>query len=81
MWHDAQRRPFAAILNTRDLATKYVADDFQGNSAARQSTYSKLVEKEKLVNSLPEKHLAKAREDEELTALLAQAHELNAASK
>ncbi|MCU1403985.1 MAG: transporter [Glaciihabitans sp.] len=73
-------RAQTAVLNTRELATKFIADDFKGDAAARQSTYNKMVEKEKLVNALPEKHLAKAREDEELAALLAQAHELNATS-
>jgi tellurite resistance protein TerC len=79
-------RAHSAVAQTRTSAKKYVAGDFSGKgkdgkkTQTRDEVYGLVVAHERALGLLSEKHRAKAAEDEELTALLAEAHELHRTS-
>ncbi|RFA16773.1 transporter [Subtercola boreus] len=68
------------ISDSRIQARKFVEHDFKGDEAERTATYERMVAREKAIQTLSDKQRAKAADDEELVALLAQAHELHGQS-
>jgi len=67
----------SAIANSRNSAKKYISGDFSGKGETRDEVYGLVVAHERALGLLSAKHRAQAAEDEELTALLAEAHELH----
>jgi len=70
-------RAHSAIANSRNSAKKYISGDFSGKGETRDEVYGLVVAHERALGLLSAKHRAQAAEDEELTALLAEAHELH----
>jgi tellurite resistance protein TerC len=70
----------SAIASSRTSAKKYIAGDFTGKGETRDEVYALVVAHERALGLLTEKHRARAAEDEELNALLAEAHELHSTS-
>ncbi|RFA16959.1 transporter [Subtercola boreus] len=68
------------ISDSRIQAKKFVEHDLKGDEAERTATYERMVAREKAIQALSDKQRAKAADDEELVALLAQAHELHSQS-
>jgi tellurite resistance protein TerC len=73
-------RAHSAIANSRNSAKKYISGDFSGKGETRDEVYGLVVAHERALGLLSAKHRAQAAEDEELTALLAEAHELHRTS-
>jgi tellurite resistance protein TerC len=67
----------SAIANSRNSAKKYISGDFSGKGETRDEVYGLVVAHERALGLLSAKHRAQAAEDEELNALLAEAHELH----
>jgi len=67
----------SAIANSRNSAKKYISGDFSGKGETRDEVYGLVVAHERALGLLSAKHRAQAAEDEELKALLAEAHELH----
>jgi tellurite resistance protein TerC len=67
----------SAIANSRNSAKKYISGDFSGKGETRDEVYGLVVAHERALGLLSAKHRAQAADDEELTALLAEAHELH----
>ncbi len=70
-------RAHSAIANSRAVAQRYISDDFSGKGETRDEVYAQVVAHERALDLLSEKHRARAAEDEELQALLGEAHELH----
>jgi len=73
-------RAHSAIANSRNSAKKYISGDFSGKGETRDEVYGLVVAHERALGLLTAKHRAQAAEDEELNALLAEAHELHRTS-
>ncbi|MCU1444572.1 TerC family protein [Cryobacterium sp.] len=67
-------RAHSAIALSRGSAKKYLAGEFSGKGETRDETYALVVAHERALGLLTPKHHARAAEDEELQALLAEAH-------
>jgi tellurite resistance protein TerC len=67
----------SAMASSRTSAKKYIAGDFTGKGQTRDEVYAQVVAHERALGLLNEKHRARAAEDDELNALLAEAHELH----
>jgi tellurite resistance protein TerC len=67
-------RAHSAIALSRGSAQKYLTGDFSGKGETREETYALVVAHERALGLLTPKHRARAAEDEELQALLAEAH-------
>jgi tellurite resistance protein TerC len=68
-------RAHSAIALSKGSAKKYLTGDFSGKGETRDETYALVVAHERALGLLTPKHRARAAEDEELQALLAEAHE------
>jgi tellurite resistance protein TerC len=68
-------RAHSAVALSRGSAKKYLTGDFSGKGETRDETYALVVAHERALGLLSPKHRARAAEDEELQALLAEAHE------
>jgi tellurite resistance protein TerC len=68
-------RAHSAIALSKGSAKKYLTGDFSGKGETREETYALVVAHERALGLLTPKHRARAAEDEELQALLAEAHE------
>ncbi|PRY67153.1 tellurite resistance protein TerC [Glaciihabitans tibetensis] len=79
LWSPAGRA-HSAITSSRTSAKKYLAGDFSGKGQTRDEVYAQVVAHERALGLLNEKHRARAAEDEELNALLAEAHETHSTS-
>lgn len=73
-------RAHTIVSDARAKATKFIENEFGGDESARDAAYERMVAREKEIAALPEGQRAKATEDEELMALLAEAHALRAES-
>ena len=71
-------RAHSAIASSKTSAQKYIAGDFSGKGETRDEVYAQVVAHERAIGLLSEKHRARAAEDEELQALLVEAHEQHA---
>lgn len=70
-------RAHSAIALSRGSATKYISGDFTDKGETRDETYALVVAHERALGLLSNKHRTRAAEDEELQALLAEAHEIH----
>jgi len=70
-------RAHSAIALSRNSAKKYIDGDFSGKGETRDEVYAQVVAHERALGLLSEKHRTRAAEDEELQALLEEAHELH----
>jgi tellurite resistance protein TerC len=71
-------RAHSAIALSRGSAQKYINGEFTTSKGqTREETYALVVAHERALGLLTAKHRARAAEDEELQALLAEAHELH----
>jgi len=68
-------RAHSAIALSKGSAKKYLTGDFSGKGETRDETYALVVAHERALGLLSPKHRARAAEDEELQALLVEAHE------
>jgi tellurite resistance protein TerC len=73
-------RAHSAIALSRSSAQKYLAGEHAGTGKARDEAYALVVAHERALGLLPAKQRAQAAEDEELQALLAEAHELHSSA-
>jgi tellurite resistance protein TerC len=73
-------RAHSAIALSRGSAQKYLAGEHAGTGKARDEAYALVVAHERALGLLPAKQRAQAAEDEELQALLAEAHELHSST-
>ncbi|MEC5185023.1 tellurite resistance protein TerC [Cryobacterium sp. MP_3.1] len=71
-------RAHSAIALSKASAKKYLTGDFSGKGETRDETYALVVAHERALGLLTPKHRARAAEDEELQALLAEAHNAHA---
>ena len=71
-------RAHSAIALSKASAKKYLTGDFSGKGETRDETYALVVAHERALGLLSSKHQARAAEDEELQALLAEAHDAHA---
>jgi len=67
-------RAHSAVALSKNSAKKYLAGDFSGKGETRDETYALVVAHERALGLLTPKHQARAAEDEELQALLAEVH-------
>ena len=70
-------RAHSAIALSRGSATKYISGNFTGKGETRDETYALVVAHERALGLLSAKHQARAAEDDELQALLAEAHDIH----
>jgi tellurite resistance protein TerC len=71
-------RAHSAVALARESAKKYLAAEFpDGKGKHREESYALVVAHERALGLLSAKHRARAAEDDELQALLAEAHELH----
>jgi tellurite resistance protein TerC len=73
-------RAHSAVALSRNSAKKYISGDFSGKGETRDEVYGLVVAHERALGLLSAKHRARVAEDEELTSLLAEAHEVHRTS-
>jgi tellurite resistance protein TerC len=71
-------RAHTVISDATAQAKRYAEFDYKGDDVARETTYSRMVEREKQIAGLAPKYKAKADADEELAERLEAAHALRA---
>ncbi|MCS5722198.1 TerC family protein [Herbiconiux sp. CPCC 203407] len=69
-------RAHTVISDAGAQAKKYIEHDYKGDDVARETTYARVLEREKQIAGLAPKYQEKAADDEELAERLAKAHEL-----
>jgi tellurite resistance protein TerC len=69
-------RAHTVISDASAQAKKYIEHDYKGDDVARETTYARVLEREKQIAGLAPKYQEKAADDEELAERLAKAHEL-----
>ncbi|MFB2579611.1 TerC family protein [Herbiconiux sp. P15] len=67
-------RAHTVMADAKAQAKRFVEYDFKGDDVARETTFTRMVEREKQLEALPAKYQQKAAEDETLHERLAAAH-------